>query len=74
MAERYQRLFSSEPNLYAEGLPVILVAGALLKDNKTGRLLAQLKFKNISTSANKIKALQIGIRLFDVAGEVINAI
>ncbi len=31
-----------------EGSPVIIAAGALLKDNQTGRVIAQLKLCNIN--------------------------
>ena len=48
MAERYKRLFLLPENIYAEGSPVLIAAGALLKDNQSGKLLAQLKLRNIS--------------------------
>ena len=48
MSERYSKLFSLPENLYAEGAPVIVSAGNLLKDNQTGKVLAQLKIKNIT--------------------------
>ena len=43
MEERYTRLFSLPENLYSAGAPVMIAAGALLKDNQTGKVLAQLK-------------------------------
>ena len=67
MAERYTRVFTAKNNLYIEGSPVILSAGALLKDNKTGNVFAQLKIKNISNK--KIKALRLNISAFDCFGE-----
>ena len=42
MSERYTRLFALEENLYSDGSPVVISAGALLKDNQTGAVLAQL--------------------------------
>ena len=60
MSERYSKLFSLPGNLYAEGAPVILSAGNLLKDNETGKILAQLKLKSISPKT--IKAVKV--RLF----------
>ena len=57
MSERYSRLFSLPTNLYAIGSPAIIVAGALLKDNQTGKVLAQLKIQNITT--NPIKAVTV---------------
>ena len=59
MSERYSKLFSLLENLYAEGSPVIIAAGALLKDNQTGRVIAQLKLRNISFKT--IKAATVSI-------------
>ena len=36
MAERYNKLYSLPGNLYAAGSPVIICAGALLKDVDRG--------------------------------------
>ena len=47
MSERYARLFALPENLYAAGAPVVIAAGALLKDTQTDRVLAQLKLRNI---------------------------
>ena len=66
MSERYSRLFSLEPNQYSEGSPVLISAGALLKDNITGQILAQLKFKNISPKT--IKAVKVTVCPQDAAG------
>ena len=53
MSERYSKVFSLVENLYAEGAPVVIAAGALLKDNQTGRVVAQLKLRNISPKTIK---------------------
>lgn len=66
MSERYSKLFSLPENLYAEGSPVIIAAGALLKDNQTGRVIAQLKLRNISSKA--IKAATVFLSLMNTAG------
>jgi|AGTN01.3.fsa_nt_gi hypothetical protein len=66
MSERYSKLFPLPENLYAESAPVIIAAGTLLKDNQTGKVLAQIKFKNISFKT--IKAIKISIRAYDVSG------
>ena len=66
MSERFTRLFVSERNLYAEGCPVVVEGSALLKDNEKGSLIAQLKFKNITS--NIIKSIAIKLKLFDNAG------
>lgn len=47
MAERFTRIYTLPTNLYADDAPVIIAAGALLKDNQTGNRLAQLKIQNI---------------------------
>lgn len=66
MSERYAKLFSLSENLYAETSPVIIVAGALLKDNQTEKVLAQLKIQNIAPK--KIKALTVCIQPLDTVG------
>ena len=68
MAERYKRVYSLDKDLYAEGSPVLIKAGALLLDNKNNSILAQMKFQNIGIK--KIKGLTVGIIPLDVAGEV----
>lgn len=70
MSERYSRLFSLPENLYAEGAPVVIAAGALLKDNQTGNVLAQLKLQNICNQI--IKAATVRIFPMDTAGEAIH--
>lgn len=70
MSERYSRLFSLPENLYAEGAPVVIAAGALLKDNQTANVLAQLKLQNIGNQT--IKAATVRIFPMDTAGEAID--
>lgn len=57
MSDRFSKLFALPENLYSVGSPVVISAGALLKDNQTGKVLVQLKIKNISTKI--IKALKV---------------
>lgn len=66
MSERYSRLFTLPENLYSIGSPVVIAAGALLKDNQTGRVIAQLKLRNIGNKA--IKAAIVSITPFDTVG------
>lgn len=66
MSERYSKLFSLSENLYASGSPVVIAAGALLKDNQTGKVIAQLKLRNIGNKA--IKAATVSIIPFDTVG------
>lgn len=67
MNERYSKLYSLPQNLYADEMPVVISAGALLKDNLTGKVLAQLKIKNIDDRA--IKALTVRLHMFDIASK-----
>ena len=66
MSKRYTRLFTLPGSLYAQGSPLIILAGALLKDNQTGRVLAQLKFKNVGTKS--VKAVKVSVTPLDAAG------
>ena len=66
MSERYLKLFSLEENLYIPGSPVLIVAGALLKDTQTGRILGQLKLQNISDQS--IKAATVALVPLDTVG------
>ena len=67
MSERYSKLFSMPENLYTEGSPVIIAAGALLKDNQTGRIIAQLKLCSISPKT--IKAATVSIFPLNTMGK-----
>ena len=67
MAERYNKLFSLPESLYEAGAPVIVAAGALLKDNQTGKVLAQLKLKSISTKT--IKAVKVKLFPLDTVNK-----
>jgi len=65
MANRFDRLFQLPPNQYIEGSPVVLAAGALLKDNETGSIIAQLKFQSVSEK--RIKAIKVSLSSFDIS-------
>lgn len=67
MSERYTRLHTLPENLYMDGAPILITAGALLKDNKTGRVLAQLKLRNLNQLP--LVACKVSIRAFDPSGE-----
>lgn len=71
MSERYTKIFSlpsqeADPNL---DIPVQIEAGALLKDNKSQMIIAQVKYRNIS--AKSIKEMAVGIKAFDAMGDAI---
>ena len=65
MAERYTRLFSLPQDFYATGAPLVIAAGALLKDSQTGSVLAQLKLRSLSDIS--ISAVQLQVVGYDMA-------
>ena len=67
MSERYFKLFALSENLYSVGAPVVIAAGALQKDNQTGKVFAQLKIRNIQDKS--IKAATVKITPFDTVGK-----
>ncbi len=69
MAERYTRLFTLPQDLYTAGSPLVIAAGALLKDTQTGRVLAQLKLRSISDQT--IRAVKLRVIGYDVSQEVL---
>ena len=66
MADRFEKLFQLSANQHSKGSPVILAAGALLKDNATGKIVVQLKFQSVSEK--RIKAIKVSLAAYDVAG------
>jgi hypothetical protein len=66
MSDRYTRLSALPGRLYIEGAPLLIEAGALLKDQQTGQVLAQLKFLNLSDA--NLTACKVSIRAFDPGG------
>ena len=65
--ERYSRVYYSDDYLYVENSPVIILAGAILKDNTTNGVLGQLKMKSLSNQI--IKAVEIELELYDASGK-----
>ena len=63
MSERYVKVFSGDENLYLDGAPIVIRACALLKDTETGKMIGQLKFKNLS--GKKISYLKVRILQLD---------
>ena len=72
MNDRFQILYKLDNNLYIKNSPIIISAGALLKDTKTDSIIAQLKFQSISN--RKIIALKITIDAFDISGNSVTGI
>ena len=67
MTERYSRFYSLPTNLYVEGSPVMIAAGALVKDTKDGGVIGQLKFRSISDK--EISTITVGVRAYDSTGK-----
>ncbi|MBR0456796.1 MAG: hypothetical protein IJJ01_09020 [Firmicutes bacterium] len=72
MLERFSKVFSLAPNLYAKGCPLLIVAGALQKDTETGRILAQLKMKNIGDK--DITSCKISLRASENNGHEVEGV
>lgn len=71
MSERYTKLFSLKENLYSAETPVLISAGALTKDNQTGKVFAQLRMQNIDPKFRNIIALKAAVTTYDPAGNVL---
>ena len=69
MSARYTHLFLLPDKLYTAGSPIVIAAGALLIDNHTQKVLAQLKLKNIV--GKPIKAVTINVFPKDTAGRTL---
>lgn len=69
--DRYSTLWRMPENMYSPDSPVIVRAGAILKDNETNSILIQLKIENISDLI--IRSLKINFNLFDIEGNVIQS-
>ena len=66
MNERFTRLFSLPENSYTGSSPLLIAAGALLRDNQTGRVLAQLKLKILGDQI--VRAVKVRLFPADTAG------
>ena len=67
MKERYARLYSQNAMLYTESSPIVVSAGTLLSDSLTGKVLVQLKLKNISEK--EVSSLTADILPLNAEGE-----
>lgn len=74
MNERYTRLFTlpEQVTRYDLKTPVEVVAGALLKDNQSDTVLAQVRYKNISSKS--IKSILVNISAQDANGVEISGV
>ena len=69
MGETYTRLYSLPERLYTMGAPVVVAAGALLKDNRNGNIIVQLKIQNICNKT--IKAVTVKVTSMDTVGRAL---
>ena len=69
MGETYARLYSLPERLYTMGAPVVVAAGSLLKDNRNGNIIVQLKIQNICSKT--IKAVTVKITSIDTVGRTL---
>ena len=69
---RYERINACNRSIYMHASRVIVCAQAILKDNKTGGLIAQVKYQNISS--NLISALFVDVFCYDVTGKLVEEI
>lgn len=69
MGETYTRLYSLPERLYTMGAPVVVAAGALLKDNRNGNIIVQLKIQNICNKT--IKAVTVKVASMDTVGRTL---
>lgn len=74
MSERYTKLFALPEQTIRHDLkvPVEVVAGALLKDNQSETVLAQIKYKNISSKS--IKSISVNLSAQDTNGVKISGV
>ena len=69
MGETYTRLYSLPERLYTMGAPVVVAARALLKDNRNGNIIVQLKIQNIYNKT--IKAVTVKVASMDTVGRTL---
>ena len=67
MADRFTKLYTSETIPYIQDMPVLLMAGSLLRDAYSGELITQLRLHSLSIKP--IKAITVLIQMLDISGE-----
>lgn len=72
MNERFSRLYVLPGAQYVNGAPVIISAGALLKDNATGKVLVQLKLTNLYESI--LTACKVTVFALDPGGAELSGV
>ena len=64
--KRFQELYRLPSSYYLSGCPVIVDAAALLKDNQSGNVLAQIRLRNISEKP--VISCKIAVKTFELNG------
>lgn len=72
MNGRYERIFFLPHILGLDDCPVVISAGALLRDHATRKVLVQLKLRNLSSLA--VKAVKVKIHAYDTAKIELNGV
>ena len=72
MTERYTTINQNRTVRYSAGCPVIIVASALLKDNQTSGVLAQLKLKNMSDKI--LVGCKVSLCAFELSGNKVEGV
>ena len=68
MSDRFTKIFSLSPFIYAKESPVLFVAGALLRDIESGGILGQLKFRNVDSARKHITEMVVELTCYDAEG------
>ena len=72
MAERFTKLYASDGVPWLPDIPVLLMAGALLRDEYSGNLLCQLRLRSVSDRT--VRAVTVRIELQDAAGRTLKPV
>ena len=72
MSDRYQEVFRMPSRLHLYGSPVLIETGVLQKDNQQNRILAQIKFRNITD--RYIIACKVSIKAYEINGTELEGI
>ena len=72
MENRYQKIFSLPDDYPADCPAVSVAAGVLLYDTKTERIVAQIKYENISGKC--IRSMAVSLTAYDMSGNHIKGV
>lgn len=70
--ERYQRIYLNDNKLYVPEAGIVICAQAILKDNKTNKAIAQVKFQN--TLDKEIVALFVNVDCYDITEKKLDSV